>query len=171
MTDDNLPLKSQLPNADPDLSQGALVLHFAEERRFADDDEPSRFLFPAAGSLLFTDEDDKETEVGTFSAIVVDVRGAITEDVSVFNVFDSNGTGIGYYEMLYEADGQDFKHRVTRISHGDDYFWNPNLLILDRLVVYPEFRGQGFGLLALRALIHRLRASVGLRACSRSFQE
>jgi GNAT superfamily N-acetyltransferase len=112
---------------------------------------------------LLTDEDDEEVEIGLFSVKYVDVTGAMTERESIFDVFDSDSTCIQYFEALYGAD-DDIKPRVARLAHGDSYLWNPSLLILDRLVIYREYRGSGLGLVALRALIHRFRAGAGLIA-------
>jgi len=142
----------------------SLLLHFEDDYQFAADDEPSRFLFETSGKLVITDDGDNETELGVFSAMVVDVQSAIVEHESVFDVFDSHSTSITYFQALYDYDSGDFKPQVVTVAYGDDYLWNPNLLILDRLIVYPEHRGHGVGLLALRALIQRLRIGVGLIA-------
>ncbi|MEX0959100.1 MAG: hypothetical protein WDZ63_07415 [Burkholderiales bacterium] len=107
---------------------------------------------------------EREDEAGFFSATVVDVRGATTEGESVFDVFDSDETCSGYLEALYDLETDDFKPRVSRLASGDDYLWNPNLLILDRLMVYPRYRGSGLGLLALHGIMLRLRAAAGLIA-------
>lgn len=130
----------------------------------ADDYEPSRFLFTSSGQIVLTDFEEVANEIGTFTVLVVDARSAMIERESVFDVFDSDGTCVDYYQTLYDMKEGDFKPRVTKLAFGDEYLWNPNLLILDRLVVYQEYRGHGYGLLALRALIHRFRTSVGLIA-------
>ncbi|WP_207003579.1 GNAT family N-acetyltransferase [Trinickia mobilis] len=140
-----------------------LTLRCSENEFLAEDDEPSRFIFEYDGKLLLPDRADEETDVGYFSVKYVDVGGAVTERESVFDVFDSDSTCIQYYEALYDGN-DDIKPRVARLAHGDDYLWNPSLLILDRLVVYREYRGRGVGLVALRALIHRFRAGAGLIA-------
>lgn len=139
--------------------QTGLLLHFDDDYQFAADDEPSKFLFESHGKLVMTDDDDNETEIGVFSAMVVDVQSAIVEHGSVFDVFDSHSTSIGYFNDLYDQGSGDFKAQVVKVAYGEDYLWNPNLLILDRLIVYPEHRSHGVGLLALRALILRGSAS------------
>lgn len=140
-----------------------LMLRCSENEFLAEEEEPSRFIFENDGKLLLTDEDDEETEVGLFSVKYVDVTGAVTEGESIFDVFDSDSTCIQYFEALYGADN-DIKPRVARLAHGASYLWNPSLLILDRLVIYREYRGSGLGLVALRALIHRFRTGAGLIA-------
>ncbi|MBX3673895.1 MAG: GNAT family N-acetyltransferase [Burkholderiales bacterium] len=141
-----------------------LTLLYESRRQSAAENDPSRYLFEESGRLLLTDKQDRDTEIGTFGALIIDVRGAVTEHESVHAVFDSDSRTIGYFEALYDSEGGDFKETVARAACGDDYLWNPNLLVLDRLVIYPDFRGHGVGLTALRALIHRLRAGCGLIA-------
>ncbi|MEI5997893.1 hypothetical protein H3V53_11990 [Paraburkholderia bengalensis] len=140
-----------------------LTLRCSENEFLAEDEEPSRFVIGYDGKLLLPHDDCEDIEIGYFSVKFVDVVGAVTEGESVFDVFDCDSTCIQYYEALYNGD-DDIKTRVARIAHGDGYLWNPSLLILDRLVVYREYRGRSLGLVALRALIHRFRAGVGLIA-------
>lgn len=142
-----------------------LLLRFLAEDCPASCNEPSRFLCESRGTLILTDHSgEREDQAGFFSATVVDVRGAITEGESVFDVFDSDETCSGYHEALYDLETDDFKPSVSKVASGDDYLWNPSLLILDRLVVYPRYRGSGLGLLALQAIMLRLRAAAGLIA-------
>jgi len=141
----------------------SLFLRYSE-RCFAQNTDPSRFLFRISGQIVLTDEKDAESEAGTFAATLIDVRGAVIEGESVFDVFDSDSVYIGYFEALYDYDEDDFKPYVTQIVCEDDCLPYPNLLVIDKLVIYPQYRGKGLGLLALKALIHRHRSGVGLIA-------
>lgn len=140
-----------------------LILRCSENEFLADDEEPSRFIFETDGKLLLTDEDDEQVEIGLFSVKYVDVTGAMTERESIFDVFDSDSTCIQYFEALYGVD-EDIKPKVAQLATGDSFLYTSNLLILDRLNIYREYRGSGLGLVALRALIHRFRAGAGLIA-------
>ncbi len=129
----------------------------------ADDQEPSRFLNEYGGDLALTNEDYEVTEIiGSFHAIVINVSGAVAEEEYLFDIFDSEGTTLEYYD-LYNFKRGYFKKTVTSAA-CELSIWNPNLLILDGLFVEPRHRGHGVGLLALKALIHRLGAGVGLVA-------
>lgn len=142
-----------------------LALQFDGDELSLDDDEPSRFLFEYSGKIVVNDySGQKVGELGTFSAFVVDAMSAVTERESLFDVFDSAESTVNYFGDLYESDGGDFKPKVVKAAFNEDPWWNPNLLILDRLIIYPEHRGRGIGLAALRAMIHRLRTGVGLIA-------
>lgn len=142
-----------------------LVLQIEGESVYCALEEPSRFLRKSSGKVAFSDDQGIETEIGTFSTIFLDVQSALTEEDSVFDLFDSDSTTINYFEDLYDHGTLNFKPKVTKVAFSNDYsYWNPNLLILDRLTVDAEHQGHGVGLLALRALIHRFRAGAGLIA-------
>jgi len=145
-----------------DYSTG-LVLRFTVEDALASDQEPERFLIKYKGELVLISEDSEVAEIiGSFFAIVINVQGAIVEDEYLFDIFDSEGTTLEYYD-LYNFKRGYFKKAVTSAA-CELSIWNPNLLILDGLFVKPRHRGHGVGLLALKALIHRLGAGVGLVA-------
>jgi hypothetical protein len=103
-------------------------------------------------------------DIGTFKTFYIDVEGAVAEGESVFDVFDSRHETVGYYEDLYDDDGADFRPEIVKAACGRDYLWGPNLLILDRLILEPAYRGKCRGLMALRGLIELLRPGAGLVA-------
>ena len=130
------------------------------------DVEPSRFIHQLEGRIeLSLHDDSKRLAIGKFSALVVDVESAINERVHPFDVFDSHSTTAPYYRPLFlerSWSGADFRTPVVKAVYGEDEPWRPNLLILDRVTVFPEHRGNGVGLLAIRGLIERFRMGVGL---------
>lgn len=141
-------------------------LQLAESDVFVGDDEPSRFIHHLRGNIAISLEDDaRRLVIGSFAAIIVDVESAINERVHPFEVFDSESKTAPYYRALFRAQswsGADFRKPVLQAIYGDDEPWRPNLLILDRVTLFPEHRGRGAGLLAIRGLIERFRMGVGL---------
>lgn len=141
-------------------------LCFGESDVFIGDEEPSRFIHQLDGRIeLLLDDDAKRLAIGKFSALVVDVESAINERVHPFDVFDSHRATAPYYRPLFlerSWTGADFRTPVVKAFYGEDEPWRPNLLILDRVTVFPEHRGNGVGLLAIRGLIERFRMGVGL---------
>lgn len=155
--------------ADPSLSRDDYrycSLCIGETDVFIGDDEPSRFIHQLDGRIeLSLDDDSRRLAIGKCSALVVDVESAINERVHPFDVFDSNSTTAPYYRPLFlerSWSGADFRASVLKAVYGEDEPWRPNLLILDRVTVFPEHRGNGVGLLAIRGLIERFRMGVGL---------
>ena len=141
-------------------------LQLAETDVFVGDDEPSRFIHHVQGNIAICLEDDaRRLVIGNFAAMVVDVESAINEHVHPFEVFDSESKTAPYYRALFRQQswsGADFRKPVLQAIYGDDEPWRPNLLILDRVAVFPEHRGRGAGLLAIRGLIERFRMGIGL---------
>jgi GNAT superfamily N-acetyltransferase len=155
-----------MPTPRAKLDYGYCVLSIDESEVSVGDIESSRFIHQLSGRVqIFFLGGTRKLDVGTFSILVVDLETAINEGVEPFHVFDSDSKTAPYYGPLYlqrSWSGTDFRASVTRAVCGDESIWRPNLLILDRLAVYPEHRGQGVGLLAIRGLIERFRMGIGL---------
>lgn len=130
-----------------------------DQHVFVDDDEPSRFVTHVKGLIHELADDDESIVLGEFSVILVDVEAAVTEDESVFDVFDSDSRTIDYYGLYLGS--LEFKSKVVRAIGGSPR-WAPNLLILDRLAVLPEHRGSNIGLRVLRCLRVRFSSMCGL---------
>jgi hypothetical protein len=139
-------------------------LVFQETRRPADDDEPMRFVHKWSGDVTLTDESEDEVKIGIFCARYVDVEGAVAEGERVFDVFDSRQDTIGYFGDLYNPSSFNFKRSIAKVACGESFTWRPNLLVLERLIIYPQYRGRSRGLIALRGLIQILRPGAGLVA-------
>jgi GNAT superfamily N-acetyltransferase len=142
-----------------------LAVRIGERDLTVNDEDPQHFVHYYTGTAHLHIDDENEPEIGTFSAIYVDVVGAVVEEVSVFDVFDSDQATLGYFEDLYDYDTGDFRRPIVEAACGaDGYLWAPSLLILDRLIIYPPYRGRSRGLKILRELVHLLRAGAGLVA-------
>ena len=144
----------------------ALFLRFSDQMILADDTEPSGYIHASSGNLILLDDNSNEIDVGVFQIILVDVRSAVNDSMSVVDVFDSESITLDFYENLYDLDTlDDFTQTVIDTAFSkDSYSYQPNLAILERLVVYPAWRGKGLGALAIRGLSQRLRASAKLLA-------
>lgn len=131
----------------------------------AGDEPPDRYAHEYEGSLRLLDENyEPGVTIGQFLATVLDVESAVNERQSILDVFDRTSETLGYFEALYEEDGS-FQKPVMRLLYGENYgMWEPNALILQRLVICREHRGFGYGLQALQALIEEFRVGVGLIA-------
>lgn len=142
------------------MSYEPLSLVFDSFTALADSDEPSRFVREYSGRLKI-DNDDGEHAIGTFRAFYVDVTGAVSEGESVLDVFDTYSETVDYLD-LYDEDMK-YLPSVRKAARAH-FVWEPNLLILDRLIIEPQWRGAGRGLLALRCLVEQLRAGAGMVA-------
>jgi GNAT superfamily N-acetyltransferase len=126
--------------------------------------DPERFIHHTSGRVAYVSSSGEFVlEVGTFSVIQVDLEAAVTHRADVYQMFDIEATTFGYYEALYEHDDCHLTPAASKAARNDGA-WDPNLLILDRLIILPAFRGQGVGLLALRGLMERFGFGVGIVA-------
>ena len=127
--------------------------------------EPDDYIHETAGVVaMFTSGGRVTTELGKFIVKQVDVDSAVAEGESVFDIFDHYSSTIGYYD-LYATNGWEFSRRVLRALGCEDSFMMPSgMLIIDRLELYPEYRGRGIGLQAMKFLIARYRMGAGIAA-------
>lgn len=126
----------------------------------ADDVEPSRYIHCLEGDVVLDHEDGRE-KAGRFRAFILDVELAMNDEYSVFDVFDSYSETIGYWD-LYE-DGLEFTAKVVKLLKAGER-WRPNMLILDRMEIFPKHRGKGIGLCALNCLQRRYSIGCGIIA-------
>jgi hypothetical protein len=142
---------------------GYLRLQINGEAIDFDDCDPDCFLHKWSGSVVLHPQDGDNVKIGDFEVMYVDAAGAYIQGVRVDDVFDSDYSVNQYCSALYDRQF-DFRKSVLRAVSSDGPLENPNLLVLDRLVIYPEYRGHDLGLTVLRGLIHRFRLGAGLIA-------
>ena len=117
--------------------------------------EPGDYIMDISGLVQWSGNDEeKAINLGAFSCKLIDGDSAINDRMSLHDVFDHEKSTFDIYEDLYDFDTGDLREDVTRMVFGPySYAFNSNLLVLDRLVIYPEHRGNGLGLLVLRGLM------------------
>jgi GNAT superfamily N-acetyltransferase len=126
-------------------------------------DAPDKFCHEWTGDVrLFTRDFAPGERIGTFSCCVVDAMASVNERVSLDCTFDYSATTLRFWDELFEPDG-DFKDKVAKRINAIGV-WNPNILILERLLILPRYRGHGYGLAALAGIIEAFRTGVGVVA-------
>ena len=134
-------------------------LHY-EQALLVDNDEPSRFVKRIEGTVSkFVGDEDQRIPVGSFAIFIIDVAAVTREQASLFDAFDTDARIFGYYELY--GRGYEFKRKVLRAMAVDMTF-DLGMLILDRLELDPEHRGDGLGLRVLRWLEHQFRMGCGV---------
>lgn len=148
----------------PALDPRYLTLRFDASESMTDEGEPVFYLQRRTGHVTLWDAGRTEDDIriGDFSIVYVDLDGAGVEGVHAFDVFDTEQATFEYYEDLYGDDAGRMKNSVVDIAVIDGVVWSENVLIIERLVLQPEFRGQGLGLAAIRGLILGARGGAGL---------
>lgn len=130
-------------------------------------DEPSSYVHDETGRvLLLTEPESTEVVIGTFRVTLVDVDNATNHGLDVLDVFDVSHATFGYLS-LYDHDGGTcgFNAQAAKALGGwIELPWSHNLLILDRLVIFPQYRGHRRGLAALVALMQRFQVGADVFA-------
>jgi GNAT superfamily N-acetyltransferase len=123
--------------------------------------EPDAYITDLAGDILLVKEDaDDEMCVGTISAHSVHLDEAYENGVSWFDVLDARSADTAMYVDLLDAEGFGYSEWVESAFEP----FGSGLLILDRIRIEPEHRGQGYGLYAAQLMITGF-ASSGIVAC------
>lgn len=131
-----------------------LAIQPAPEEYAGTVDEPSDFIHEIEGKVLLVAEPAELTrQVGEFKCLIIDADGASIHGIHPFDLYDTTQATMNLYDALLTTDGP--TARVLR-ALGQDYgLWSHNLLVLDRLVIFPEFRGGKAGLRVLAMLMQR----------------
>ena len=139
-------------------------LEFDQESYDHDSPFLSRFVFETTGRVVSYEWEREPRLIGKFRTYIVDVESAVDEGESIFNLFDDDALTMEYFEALYARIGGRYRHHIGSLFDELEDLWRPNLLILDRLTIYPEFRNHDIGLEVITALIKRLKMGIGLIA-------
>jgi GNAT superfamily N-acetyltransferase len=117
-------------------------------------DEPSHYIHEVSGKVVLIDESDSVSkEVGEFACSLIDADAADLNGISPFDVYDTTQATYNVYYALFDELGANA--RVKKALSGDELMWSHNLLVIDRLIIYPAFRGEKIGLRVLAMLLQR----------------
>lgn len=140
----------------------SLQLEIAARNVWLDDPEPGRCLQEIGGKVIGETPEGEELPIGAFNLFAVDVERAVKEDEAAESVFDTDARTWPYW-ALYDPASLEFIPQVTKSARRDEV-WAPNLLIIDRLVISPQYRGKGLGLHTLAGLVREFSRGCGLVA-------
>ena len=138
-----------------------LALRWSVESSVLDSTEPDHFVYESRGDILTIDDYcDSRSLAGRFGLYYLDINRALSAGTQPFDVFDSSVQIFDYYYHLYDRNSSYFSGRVMKLLNYE--VWDSNILILDRIELLPQFRGQGHGLKVLRHMIDRFGAGAAL---------
>ncbi len=163
-----LPLHLNRTMAEQGASTVVMIdLSFQRELYSPPSTNPSRFVHEIEGSIIAYGRTDESSRVGTFKVYEVDLVAAISQGVWVKDAFDARTRGA--YEAVFFSwrDGRQGPSRALYVV-GGKLVQNPSPLLIERLSVAPEYRGQGIGLATVCALLRRFSAGVGWAALNLS---
>lgn len=118
-------------------------------------DEPEdRFLTRFEGVILAQDENEQDCQVGYCKATQIRLDAALNAGYSYFDLFDVEGSLLEIAETLME-DLSDFSNDLYEkyVDHVPNI---TGLLIIDRVEILPQYRGNSYGLLTLKLILSHL---------------
>lgn len=118
--------------------------------------EPDDFVYEVSGEVLGTDDEEgcHEVLMGKFRLYYVDGERAVNDGVSVGDTMDAHSDHVSaYFAPLFGVSAPEFERSVYNALLCLPQ--NSNLLILDRVELLPEFRGQRLGLKVIKHVIRR----------------
>ena len=127
------------------------------------DDDPSSFVYSYEGVAQLK-EGGKIIPIGECTVYYLDIERANEENCAISDVFDAHSESVCDYYPYIMADSEyiEFSESVeTVLGYGPSYI---NIAILDQIALQPEFRGNGYGLTILEAMIARTCEDAGLFA-------
>lgn len=88
---------------------------------------------------------------------------------SAFDIFDEYQKTFDYMAALYDMRGVNkrdpsFKKKVLDAINCDPFVLSSNLMIIDWVEIYPEFRGRNFANLAIKTMIRKFGRGMELVA-------
>ncbi|AWM35745.1 hypothetical protein GobsT_65620 [Gemmata obscuriglobus] len=124
------------------------------------DGEPSDFVSEYAGVITCVDDETGAvTKVGRVAAMRVHAALAHNAGESLFDVCDSHSGELNYlHALLYEPERYHFREEVMARFDAAE----PDLLVLDYVVLSPKWRKLKLGLLAVRKLVDLIGSGCGL---------
>ena len=122
--------------------------------------EPTEFISTYSGVIVCTDDETgEEKKVGRVSALRVHAGLAHNAGESLYDVCDAHSHELHLlYTLLYEPDRYHFQD--TLLARFDAA--EPDLLVLDYVVLAPRWRKLRIGLLAVRKMVDVLGGGCGL---------
>lgn len=129
---------------------------------WADYVEPDVYITSLEADIMVAGDDlSQRVKVGTVSALLARLEKAAENGVDCVDVLDARSADTALYLDLFDIEQSCYSEWVqsTLEPFGKD------LLILDRIQILPEYRGNGYGLYAAYAMISTFGPSDGLVAC------
>jgi hypothetical protein len=124
------------------------------------DGEPSDYISHHHGEVVCTDDmTGGEAVAGHVHAMRIQAGLAWQRGESLFDVCDSHSQEMHViHTLFYKPDGYELKERFALRYDAFD----PDILVLDYILIEPKWRGLKLGLLVARKLIDLLAGGCGL---------
>lgn len=128
--------------------------------------EPDDYVYSYPGHVLIYDnENDEPIKIGHFKLTLLDILNAVENGHDAYDVFDASAELSGFCS-IYNAGTLELSKAVKEPLYEihDEIVEHLNVLVIERLQIYANFRGKQLGRLIIKALIKRFRHGVAVVA-------
>ncbi|MHB1339986.1 MAG: hypothetical protein ACYCYG_14355, partial [Bellilinea sp.] len=133
-----------------------------------DFEDPSDYVNILDGLIYYSLEENETNEreeiIGAFRMVYIDANSATENETSLFDVYDCDAETLEFFESFVNLDDEEFTKELTDFLESEFVYSGNNVLIIDRIGIRPEFRGNNLGLIVLRNLIQRFSKGVSVVA-------
>lgn len=129
-----------------------------------DADEPSDYVYEWNGTIRLTPSacGGRSEVIGRFRVQQVDGNTAFNHGIAPYEVYDSSQVTWDCYEALFDDD--ELRPAALAALPFESVGWSVTVLLLDRIEIKPKYRGRGYALLVLNALMRRFWIGASLVA-------
>ena len=131
-------------------------------------EDPSDYVTILDGLIYYSPENNEGNEheeiIGAIRMIFIDANSAVENELSLFDVYDCSAETLEFFESFINHDDEEFTKELTDFLESEFIFSGNNVLIIDRIGICPEYRGNNLGLIVLRNLIQRFSKGVSVVA-------
>lgn len=140
-------------------------LYWNNECYVSSDYEPeSECVLETKGKIICVNEKDESRDlVGKFSLCYINVELAINTGYPLDLIMDDHSGDVsGYYDPIFGSEAHNFSDQIVELFPYE--LFDNNLLILNRLEILSQYRGNKLGLKVIYQLIKRFSAGAGIVA-------
>lgn len=118
---------------------------------------PEYYVTEINGEIIFINENDEDTIGGKVKYFFINIKNSVFKADYLLDLVSNTEPFIG---EIYRPDGFSFKKKIENLSMFG--MLSLNLLILDRLEILPEFRGNNYSSRIIDDGIKMFGANAGL---------
>jgi hypothetical protein len=146
-------MKDELQNED--LFNG--FIEFTSYSTLLDPDDPMDFNTRFSGKIYLRDENGYKIEIGAIYGSIIEITKVIDYDKThvLYDLLDLDQEIHNYMSQIWDFKNEEYFEEIN--PHHEAI---RDALILDKLYIYPEFNGNGYGLAAIQRTIEHFRLNI-----------
>jgi len=127
--------------------------------------DPSDFITVYHGDIIGMMDDDSERKIGKVVVYLVERGRVLNEGISLFEVMDClDGDSCDCFANLFDQESEQLTPEVERLLSEDRAFQH-DMMLIERLELKPEYRGQGLGKEIALRVIQKFGANCSVITC------